>query len=139
MASKNRRIYLPSKARGSKPKIPDELKAEVQRKFDHLIETEYRPKYIKPPSEKSSLGYLVDVFSQWYRSYFYICGTHHYPELDADSSSLDVKYSRFEYAGGDRFNIAYLRHTGQWWQIRKNVPLDDCLEEAKNNQVLHPY
>ncbi|MGJ3253521.1 MAG: hypothetical protein ACFE0J_20665 [Elainellaceae cyanobacterium] len=137
MAEK-RRIYSPKKTRTSNPNVPDALKDEVQQKFDALIETEFKPKYIKPPPEEPRFNYLVDIFTKWYRSYFYICGTYHCPGPNAIAPSFETKYARFEYIGGDRFNVAYMRHTGQWWQIAEELSLDDCLEMTRSNPILHP-
>lgn len=138
MASKKSWVYSPGKPRSSKPKISESLKRQVQEKFDQLIDTEFKPKYIKAPPEDPRFNYLVDIFSQWHRSSFYICGKYHCPGPNAISPSFDSKFSRFEYAGGDRFNISYMRHTGKWWPIRESVPLDECLEEAKSNVFLLP-
>ena len=36
-----------------------------------------------------------------------------------------------EYAGDDKINLAYMRHTGQWWEILQELTLDECIEEIK--------
>ena len=136
MPSKKRWVYSPSKA--PKPKIPPALKTQVQQAFDQLIETELKPKYIKPPPTDHEFNYLVDIFSKWYRSYFYICGTYHCPSPQAISPSFETRYARFEYAGNEQFNVAYMRHTGQWWPIFEGFSLAECLEETRTNPLLHP-
>jgi hypothetical protein len=32
-------------------------------------------------------------------------------------------------AGDDKFNMAYMRHTGQWWEIFQKLTLGRCIEE----------
>ena len=32
-----------------------------------------------------------------------------------------------EYIGNDKFNLAYMRHTGEWWEIYQELPLLECL------------
>ena len=49
--------YAPD--RRTKPKVPDDLKKEVQTKADDLVEKVLRPKYIKPPPEKSEWNYPI--------------------------------------------------------------------------------
>jgi hypothetical protein len=44
MPTKKQWVYAPAK-----PKVPDEIKAEVQKKADQLVETFLKPNFIKPP------------------------------------------------------------------------------------------
>ncbi len=32
--------------------------------------------------------------------------------------------------------MAYMRHTGQWWEIFQGLRLDQCFEEIKGNSLL---
>jgi hypothetical protein len=43
-----------------------------------------------------------------------------------------------EYAGGERFNLAYFRHTGQWWQIGSGLDLNEALGRIKEGGLLSP-
>ena len=36
-----------------------------------------------------------------------------------------------EHVGNGRFNLAYLRHTGQWWPLDSGLTLDRCLEKLR--------
>jgi hypothetical protein len=137
MSSKKRWIYSPSKL--TKPKVPESMKQLVQQKFDQLIETDLKPKCIQPPPTEHDFNYLVDIFSKWYRSYFYICGTYNCPSPRAISPSFEAKFARFEPVGTDQFNVSYMRHTEQWWEILRELSLEECLTEMKNNPVLRPY
>jgi hypothetical protein len=33
-----------------------------------------------------------------------------------------------EYVGDRRFNLAYFRHTGEWWTTDKGLTFDKCLK-----------
>lgn len=136
MPSKKSWVYSPSKA--AKPKVPEVLKQSVQKEFDALIEGELKPNYIKPPPTEHDFNYLVDIFGKWNRNCFYICGTYNCPSPRAIVPSFETKYARFEYVGGDRFNVAYMRHTGKFWEILQNLTLEECLAEVRNNPVLQP-
>jgi hypothetical protein len=136
MAKKKRWIYAPAKA--AKPKVPDATKQLVQQQFNELIETELKPKCIQPPPTEHDFNYLVDIFGKWYRNYFYICGTYNCPSPRAIAPSFEEKFARFEYVGPDQFNVAYMRHTGQFWEFMRGLSLEECLHEAKTNPLLHP-
>ncbi|MBD1911953.1 MULTISPECIES: hypothetical protein [unclassified Leptolyngbya] len=130
-------VYDPPKA--AKPKVPEETKRLVQEKFDEIIETLYKPTYIKPPPTDHDFNYLVDLYGKWYRNYFYICGTYNCPSPRAIAPSFEHRFSRYEYVGADQFNVAYMRHTDKWWEFLQGLTLEQCLEEARTNAILQPY
>jgi hypothetical protein len=136
MPSKKQWIYSPP--RTPKPKVPEATKQLVKQRFDELIELDLKPACIKPPPIDHDFNYLVDVFSKWYRSYFYICGTYNCPSPMAIRPSFEARFARFEYVGADQFNVAYMRHTEQWWEILQGLSLEDCLQEMKTNLLLQP-
>lgn len=136
MATKKYWIKTPSRA--TKPKVPEATKQRVKQQFDQMIETELKPRCIQPPPEHD-FNYLVDIFSKWYRNYFYICGTYNCPSPHAIAPSFEAKFCRFEYVGNDRFDVAYMRHTGQFWEIAQGLTLDECLEEMRKNPILQPF
>lgn len=136
MPSKKQWIYTPPKA--SKPKVPEATKQLVKQRFDQLIEHDLKPTCIKPPPTEHDFNYLVDIFSKWYRNYFYICGTYNCPSPRAISPTFEARFSRFEYVGTDQFNVAYMRHTEQWWEFLQGLSLEDCLQELKTNPLLRP-
>ena len=41
-------------------------------------------------------------------------------------------YARLEYVDRDRFNLAYMRHTGKWVEIGFDLSLEECLDEIEN-------
>jgi hypothetical protein len=36
---------------------------------------------------------------------------------NAISEYFEMRFARLEYAGGEKFNTAYMRYAGQWWEI----------------------
>jgi len=49
-----------------------------------------------------------------------------------------VRFARLEYAGEEKFNMAYMRHTGQWWEIFQDLTLDECIDEIRTNPLFQP-
>lgn len=138
MAKKAGKRWIRSPLKQPKPKVPESEKQLVEEKCNELIETEFKPKYIESPPTNSNLNYRVDIFCKWYRNYFYLCSTYNCPSPMAISPSFESRSARLEYVGPDCFNIAYMRHTGQWWEIKRGLSLEDCLLELRNNPLLHP-
>jgi len=122
----------------STPKIADSMKAEIKLKADSLIENVLKQKHIEPPPENNDFNYIVDIFSKWYRGYFYFCSKYNCPSPNAISPSFNSNFARLEYAGQNKFNLAYMRHTGQWFEIGFDLSLDECLDEIQNGPHFIP-
>jgi hypothetical protein len=129
-------VYAPAKP--SKPGVPDQIKAEVQTKADQLVEAFLKPNFIKPPPADTQWNYIVDIYTKWYRSYFYFCSKYHCPAPTAMTDYFEAKFARLEYVGDGKFNIAYMRHTEQWWGIFQDLSLDQCLDAIQNIPDLQP-
>ena len=121
-----------------KPKVPDSVKAKLTEQVEDLIENVIKPKHIKPPPPAQDFNYLADVYAKWYRNYFYFCATYNSPGPNAIAPSFETKFARMDYAGDNKFNLAYMRHTGQWWEIYQNVSMQACLKSITEDPHFIP-
>jgi hypothetical protein len=128
-------IYSPPKS--SKPKIPDDLKVEVTEKAEQLL-AEWRPRYIKPPPPGYQFNYIVELYGKWFRSYFYFCAKYACPGSTALSPSFEARFTRLEYVGDRRFNVAFMRHTGQWVETEQGMTIDQCLRSIREEGFYQP-
>jgi hypothetical protein len=122
--SRKRWVYSPPKP--AKPPVPDALKAELELKAHALVDA-LKAQLIKPPPDNPQFNYLSDLWTKWYRGYLYFCGTYASPGPNTLSPTFEVRFARLEYVGDGRFNLAYMRHTGQWWEVFTRLPLDEAL------------
>ncbi len=129
--------WAPTKKRSIR-KISGSIKSEIKLKADALIDRVLKPKYIQPPPEDNDFNYLVDIFSKWYRAYFYFCSRYNCPSPNAMAPSFNSNFARLEYVDRDRFNLAYMRHTGQWFEIWFDLSLEECLDEIENGVHFMP-
>lgn len=127
MASK-KKIWMPASVKRTKPNLPDSLKHSLKEKADEIIETVLKPKHIKLPPTDNDFNYLVDIYSKWYRNYFYFCAKYNCPSPNAISPSFETKFARMEYIGNERFNLSYMRHTQKWWEIYRELTITECLK-----------
>ena len=111
-----------------KPKVPDDLKKEVQTKADDLVEKVLTPKYIKPPPNKPQWNYPIELWTKWHRSFFYFSSTWASPGPNRIAPTFENRFARMEYVGNRRFNLAYFRHTDEWQTILTELTLDECLK-----------
>ena len=111
-----------------KPKVPDDLKKEIQTKAIELVEKVLTPAYIKPPPKKAEWNYPAEIWTKWHGAFFYFGSTWASPGPDRIAPTFELRFARMEYIGDRRFNLAYHRHTGEWRMIHPGLTLDDCLE-----------
>jgi hypothetical protein len=115
-------------SRLQKPKVPDDVKAEVTAKADGLVEQFLKPNFIKKPPKKPRWNYIIAIHTKWHHSFFYFVATFGSPGPTAIKPTFEAPFTRWEYVGHRRCNMAHVRHTGQWWEIHKDLSPDECLE-----------
>jgi hypothetical protein len=125
--TKKQWVYAPQKQRSS-TQVSASVKQQIKQQADELIESVLKPKYIKSPLQNPEFNYLVDLFSQWVRHYFYFCSKYHSPGPHAISPSFEMKFARLEYVSENNFKLSYMRHTDQWFEIYEGLSLEKCLE-----------
>jgi len=129
-------VYSPPKS--PKPKVPQALKSEVSEKATQLIESILKPTYIKQPSKDNRFNYVVDFYTKWYRSYFYFCSKYACPGPSAISPFFESRFARMEYVGDNKFNMAFLRHTGEWIEILEALSVDKCMDAVSDGGYFQP-
>lgn len=134
--AQRRWVYSPRKS--SAGQVPASLKAEVQRKAEQLIEATLKPQHIKPPPTDTTFNYIVDIYTKWYRHYFYFCAKYCVPGPNALAPYFEAKFARLEYVGSDSFNLSYMRYTEEWIEVYPDLSLDQCLSAIRDDALFHP-
>ena len=112
MVSKKKKTWAYSPPRKSKPKVSDEIKQAPQEKGEEIVEKILKSEYLKPVPGQLTINHLIDFYAKWYRNYFYFCSKYKCPP-EAYSSFFESKFARTEYIGNNKFELSYMRHTGQ--------------------------
>ena len=134
---KPQKTWVYSPAADPKAAVTDELKVEVERKANELLET-LRPKYIEPPPKKAEFNYLIGLSTKWHGRYFYFVATYASPGRNAISPTFETNFARLEHVGGGRFDLSFLRHTGKWWPLLRGAALDECLSSVRDDPWFQP-
>lgn len=137
MAS-NRKQWAPSSPRTIKPKVPDSIKLILKEKADKIVENTIKPTHILPPPTDNDFNYLVDIYTKWYRNYFYFCAKYNSPSPNAIAPSFDIKWARMEYVGDDKFTLSYLRHTGKWAEVLQELSMIESLNAITEESYFQP-
>jgi hypothetical protein len=138
MAKKTPKMWVYRPPKPTPPKVPANLKADIQQRADQLVETTLKPLHLKPPPKDCRFNYLVDLYTKWYRHYFYFCAKYCVANPNALSPDFEIKFARLEYLDEQRFNLAFLRHTGEWITVHSNLSLDECLTAIQDEPYFSP-
>jgi hypothetical protein len=118
--------------------VPEALKREVVTQANALVETVLKPKHVQPPPEDPQFNYIEDITTKWYRSYFYFTAIYRSAGPYAMGGTFEAKFARLEYLGTGRFNLAAMRHTGEWIEIFPDLSLVECLAAVRDDPWFHP-
>jgi hypothetical protein len=138
MAKKKAKTWVLAPRKKPPPSVPDDLKKEVGTKASHLVEAEMKPQYIKPPPKNKRWNYIEDLFTKWHRSYFYFIALYRSRGPTAIQPTFEAPFARLEYVGNRRFNLAYMRHTGKWWEVHTGLSLAKCLDIIREDPIFQP-
>jgi hypothetical protein len=128
--------YSPPKA--AKSSVPDWIKIQVAHAAEKLISEKLKPAHVRTPPQEPRFNHIVDISTKWYRNYFYFSAKYACPGPDALFPFFDAKFARMEYAGGNRFHLSYMLHTDRWFELYRDVPLNECLERIGQEPYFHP-
>lgn len=130
MPKQPKKTWVYSPPRPAKPTLPEALKAEVTARANELIETTLKPRHVQPPPENPQFNYVEDLYTKWYRGYFYFCATYRVAGPHAMVPTFESHFARLEYVGDNRFNLAFKRYTGEWIDLPyRGITLDKALAE----------
>ena len=130
--------WMKTQTKPASPKIPDGFKLEIQRNADEFLESYLKPNFVLQPPQDPKLSYVAGIFTKWHQRYFYFYSKYRCRRLNCISESFESRFVRLEYAGNGKFNLSYMRHTGQWWEIFQGLSLEECFEEIKRQKLFHP-
>jgi hypothetical protein len=136
--AKNEKRWFFSPSGAPKPKVPELVKIEVKQVCDELVESVLKPRNIDPDLQEQRFNYIVDIFTKWYRNYFYFYAKYHSPEPNAIEPFFETKFARMEYVERDRFNLSYMRHTTKWWEVYPDMSVDECIEAIRDDPLFTP-
>lgn len=134
--SQKRWIYAPRRA--TPPTVPAALKREVEEKANALVETVLKPRHVPPTPENPQFNYIEDLYTKWYRSFFYFCAQYRSAGPYALGGNFEAKFARMRYAGAELFDLAYMRYTGEWIEVYPGLTLDACLACIRDDAWFHP-
>lgn len=117
-------------------RLTDYEKSNIENQCQSLIE-KFKSQYVLKNPDKR-FNYLIDIYTKWYRNYFYFCEKYKSEKPNRIADEFEDKFVRLTITGKNKFDISYMRHTGKWFLIACDLDLNDCLEMIEGSPTLHP-
>ncbi len=91
---------------------------------------------LPPIVEPQKFNQAVDIYTRWRGSYFYVMSYYKCPERpEYMAKGFESGVARLTYKSPDCYDVAYFRHTGQWWTFLFDLPLEQAFQEIKINPI----
>jgi hypothetical protein len=121
-----------------KNKPPGHEKREIGEACETFIENVLKPQFL-PEIRPTQFNYCVDIFGKWYGGKYRFMQRFRNDDRERFvEPEFDAPFARLDYVGHDRFDLAYFRHTGQWWTVHRGVSLAEALNLFETEGIFHP-
>ena len=104
-----------------------------------------RPAYIEEFRETVNLlahnqvaVYPIDIRGTWAGGRYRFIQRYRSGHAQNAGKEFDAPFARIDRMGPDRFDILWMRHTGQWWKLHRGVTLAQALSLLETDEVLFP-
>ncbi len=123
-------------------KVPRELKEKIEKKAERII-TILKETHVKENPKDPTFNFITNIYCRWIGRRFYFCAKYNSPSPHALSESFESKFARLEYTGStyskrDKFQLFFMRHTGQWIKHLEDETLKNCFESIKTDPWFTP-
>jgi len=128
----NKRSYgWGSASTKSSAKIDEDYKNEILSKSINFINSKIKPKVLDEKTitsaKKHGFNYTIDVYPRWYRNYLYFCTKCKSDSPNAIKEEYEDKFARLKYIEENKFDMSYMRHTGQWFELYSDITFEQAL------------
>ena len=122
-------------------KVPETAKDDLTRKANALVDSYFRPNFVKPPPLVGlRFNYVVDVYTKWFGEYLYFCAKYQAPARDAanPATTFEHKFARVRYIDRSRVGLAFARPSGAWMELFSPIPLEECFKILQEDSHFEP-
>jgi hypothetical protein len=130
--------WAPNPKKALEGGISKDERKRVEAKANELIERVLKPKCVYPLPKHPKYNWCVDIFVRWHQSYLYFIERLYCPFENRLSEYFELKQVRLQCLKNGNFSVFYMRHTGEWWPLEKNVSLSSALRAVANAGVWFP-
>ena len=95
------------------------------------------PKFL-PEIRPTPHNYPVALIGKWRGDRYSFIQRYRSGFPENAGEEFDAAFARLDHVSGDRFDLMWHRHTGQWFRYRPNLTLDEALEVMRTDGLVQP-
>jgi hypothetical protein len=118
-----------------------EEKAAIAERCDRLIAETLKPRCL-PEIRPTQWNYPIDLYGRWRGSKYSFIVRYRSGFPDNAGEEFEAACARLdhveEHSAETRFNVMWFRHTGKWWLLHREVPIEEALHLVATDGVLRP-
>jgi hypothetical protein len=116
-------------------------KEEIAGRCERFIAEVLKPRFL-PEIRPTEFNYPVDIKGRWRGSRYSFIQRYRSGQAHNLGEEWDSAFTRLDHVedaiAGPRFNIMWMRHTGEWWLLHREVALDQAFELIATEELLWP-
>lgn len=112
-------------------------KAAIAATCERFIAEVLAPRF-PPEIRPTEFNYPVAITGKWRGDKYSFIQRYRSGFADNAGEEFEAAFARLDHVGGDRFDLMWHRHTGQWWPFRAGVTLDEALRLMETEGLVQP-
>jgi len=117
--------------------VPDAEKRRIVTACEAFIRDVLKPRFL-PRIVPTQFNYPIGIHGAWAGGRYRFVQRYRSGHKDNRGEEFDAPFARIDRVGPDRFDIYWMRHTGQWWRLYTRVTLAEALQILETDGILHP-
>ena len=129
------RVKEPRKPRPAKLSLAEQQ--SIVAACEGFIETVLKPRFL-PAIRPTEYNYPINIHGDWRAGRYRFMQRFRSGMQHNAGFEFDAPFTRIDYKGPDKFDVYWMRHTGQWWQLYWGLTLDEAFRMILEDPNLHP-
>lgn len=117
--------------------LTKEDKAAIAATCERFIADVLRPRFL-PEIRPTEFNYPVAMTGKWRGDKYSFIQRYRSGFADNAGEEFDAAFARLDHVGGDRFDLMWHRHNGQWWPFRAGITLAEALRLMETEGLVQP-
>jgi hypothetical protein len=97
-----------------------------------------KPRFL-PEIRPTAFNYQIDIRGEWRAGRYRFIQRYRSGMEHNTGTEFDAPFARLDHMAPDRFDIYWMRHTGQWWPVHRGLTLAASLRMIDDDPTLHPH
>ena len=104
---------------------------------DAFVRDVLKPRFL-PEIRPTEWNYMIDIRGTWAGGRYRFLRRYRSGMPHNHGEEFDAPFARIDHMGPDRYDIYWMRHIGQWWQLHIGVTLAEAFHILTTDPTLYP-